>query len=119
MTKPTWPAGGALGAKLALSLDSGAVSRTPRQFGPTSRMPASRQTPSSSRSSWAPFLPVSAKPADSTSTPRTPFSAHSPATSTTASAGTAITARSTSAGTAAMLGKAGTPCTVSAAGLTG
>ena len=42
--KPTRPAVAGCGANVALSRTSGAVLSTPRQLGPTSRIPASRQT---------------------------------------------------------------------------
>ncbi len=44
----TPPAGGATGAKVAFSPASGAVLSTPRQLGPTSRIPLARHTSSSS-----------------------------------------------------------------------
>ena len=65
--KPTRPGTAAGGAKVALSRTSGAVLSTPRQLGPTSRIPASRQTSSSSRWRAAPSAPVSANPAEITS----------------------------------------------------
>ena len=47
--KPTRPGGGAPGAKLAFSETAGSVLITPRQLGPTRRMPAARHTATSSR----------------------------------------------------------------------
>ena len=90
------------GAKVALSPCSGSVLRMPRQLGPISRIPASRQTASSSRfalgalradlgeaggeddqARWRPWRRIRAR------------------LSATASAGTAITARSISSGISA------------------
>jgi hypothetical protein len=47
--KPTRPAGGAPGENVASRATAGSVLTTPRQFGPTMRMPAARQIASSSR----------------------------------------------------------------------
>ena len=59
-----------------------AVLTTPRQFGPTSRMPLRRAT--SRSSACAPTSPTSPNPALSTTTPATPFAAHWRTTSITA-----------------------------------
>jgi hypothetical protein len=53
------------------------------QFGPTIRIPESRTTPSNSASSLAPSSPVSEKPAEITTMPRTPAKAHWRVTSMT------------------------------------
>ena len=66
VAKATLPAVGTSGAKLTLSPPSGLVSMTPRQLGPTSLIPASRQTASSSRSRATPSSPTSLKPAERT-----------------------------------------------------
>ena len=79
--KPTWPRGGLPGAKVTFNCECSAVFRIPRQFGPTSRIPAALQTSTSSRWSSAPAGPVSPKPAEITTTAGTPLLAHSRATS--------------------------------------
>ncbi len=116
--KATPPAGGATGAKVALSATSPAVLSTPRQFGPTSRMPLARQTSSSSAWRARPRAPTSANPAERTTSARTPAAPHSRATWTTAAAGTATTASSTGSGTAAIERYAGRPPTTSSRGWT-
>jgi hypothetical protein len=97
--KPTDPARAWCGANVALSRTPGAVLRTPRQFGPTIRIPAARQTSTSSCWRAAPSDPASAKPEEITTSARAPTAAHSRAIAATCSAGTMITARSTSPGT--------------------
>ena len=57
LTKPTLPAGGGCGMKVASRRDSGAVSRTPRQLGPTSRIPFSRQIGEQLALARGPLLP--------------------------------------------------------------
>ena len=119
VTKPMSPVGGSLGAKVALRRCAGSVLRMPRQLGPTSLMPASRQMSSNSRSRRAPSGPASAKPADRTTRARAPATAHSRATARTAAAGTAITARSTAPAISSTLATAARPWTFFAAGFTG
>jgi hypothetical protein len=87
-----------VGAKVALSCVSGCVLRTPRQLGPTSLTPDARHSSSSSRWRSAPAPPISAKPAEMTTSARAPAATHSRATDITRGAGTTITARSTGAG---------------------
>ena len=101
---PSRPCGGRVGASEALSRTAGSLLISPKEFGPTTRMPASRARRSSSACSRAPSRPSSAKPDDTTSRALTPASAHSSTTSSTACAGTAMTARSTCPGTAATEG---------------
>ena len=90
VAKPTPPRGGVAGAKVTFSRACSAVLRIPRQFGPTRRIPAALQTSTSRSWSSAPSGPVSAKPAEITTSAGTRLSAHSRATSITAGAGTAI-----------------------------
>ena len=71
---------------------------TPRQFGPMTRIPLARASVTSSRCAASPSGPVSAKPLDTTTRPRTPFWVHCSTTSRTVLAGVATTARSTSSG---------------------
>ena len=115
---PTLPPGGMSLAKVAFTAASGAVLITPRQFGPTRRMPVARQIPTSSRWAAAPSSPTSAKPAVSTSSARTPRAPQARATSRTPAFGTAITASSTGSGRSATEGTEGSPCTSVAARLT-
>ena len=103
--KPTLPDGGAAGATVALSATSGRGFATPRQSGPTIRMPASRQTASSS---------PAAATAVSTTRTLAPFAPHARAASTTASAGTAMTASSTAPSTPASAPLSGTTCSAPA-----
>src|ERR1700680_4481888 len=91
--KPTRPRGGFAGPNVAFIETSGAMLITPMQLGPTSRMPASRQTASNSAWRLAPSSPDSANPEEITTRLLTPFFAHWRAVSTTPTAGTAITVR--------------------------
>ena len=100
--KPTCPGAGGVGATVALSAISGRGLATPRQFGPSMRIPAARQT--ASRSS------TSVKPGVRTTRARTPLAAQARAASTTAAAGTASTASSTSPSTAASAPASSTRC---------
>ena len=92
---PTVPGGGAVGREGRVQPHRRAVLRTPRQFGPTSRMPARGRSSSSSCWRATPSSPTSAKPAEITTSAPSARAAHSRATSTTAAAGIATTARST------------------------
>src|SRR5437867_8849329 len=91
----TDPAGGQAGAKVASRLTAGSVLTTPMQLGPTMRIPRPRTNRASSFWAAAPSDPVSAKPAEITTTALTPRSAHSDTVIGTTAAGTATTARST------------------------
>ncbi len=97
---PNLPRGGTTGASEALRLTAASVLMIPKEFGPTTRIPAPRARRTSSAWSRAPSRPSSAKPDDTTSSALTPASAHSSTTSRTAWAGTAMTARSTGSGIA-------------------
>jgi hypothetical protein len=107
-----WPAGGCPGEKVASSAMSGAVLSTPRQLGPTRRMPASRQMCSSSAWRPSPSDPASPNPAESTTSARTPLRSHARAASTTSGAPRAITASSTWSGTSSIEAYAGRPASV-------
>ena len=109
--KPTSPGGGAAGATVASRAISGRGLATPRELGPTIRMPAARQTASSSSWRARPAGPTSAKPPVRTTRARTPLAAQARATSTTAFVGTTITASSTSPSTSAIVGTVGRPAT--------
>jgi len=111
--------GGETGAKVAFMETPASVFTTPRQLGPTSRMPYRRATSTSARSSLRPSSPVSLKPALITISALTPFSPQARAASTTCSAGITMTARSTSPGTEVMPGYAAMDWTKEAFGLTG
>ena len=100
--KPTCPGEGARGATVALSAISGRGFATPRQFGPSMRIPAARQT--ASRSS------TSVKPCVSTTRARTRLAAQARAASMTAAAGTASTASSTSPSISASAPTSSTRC---------
>ncbi len=91
----TEPGGGMRGAKEAFSRTSGCVWMSPRQLGPTMRIPPRRTASISSACRVSPSPPTSAKPAVMTTSARTPASAHSSTTPGTTGAGTARTARST------------------------
>ena len=92
--RATEPAGGIWGAKEALSLTRGSVCITPRQLGPTMRMPWWRTRSSSSRCSLAPAAPVSAKPAEIRMMARAPAAAQLSTTAAATRAGTATMPRS-------------------------
>ena len=87
MTRPATPGRAGLTAKVASRPMPGTA--TPKQSGPTSRMPCLRHT--ASRSAQA----AVSSPEVITTRDRTPRWPHRSATSSTAAAGTAITARST------------------------
>ena len=109
--KATLPGVGSPGAKVALSAVWWWRLATPRQFGPTIRMPAARQTATSSSWRARPSAPTSANPAVRTTSARTPLAAHWRAVSTTAAAGTAMIASSTSSSTSEIERTVGRPAT--------
>ena len=113
------PAGGGSGANVASRRTAGSVFAMPMQFGPTSRMPAARHVRTSASCRARPSSPTSAKPAEMTTSARTPLRPHASAAATTRSAGTTSTARSTGPGTSSTLRYASTLCTTGAFGLTG
>src|ERR1700674_4894897 len=117
--KPTRPRGGVAGPNVAFIETSGAMLITPMQLGPTSRMPASRQTAINSAWRLASSSPDSANPEEITTRLLTPFFAHWRAVPTAWIAGTAITARSTGPGISRTVGYATTDWTTVAEGLTG
>ena len=88
------------------------VLATPKEAGPTIRMPWRRQIPSSSMRA-APSRPVVI-----TTRALTPRCPHCSAMPGTAAAGAVMTARSTSLGSAAADGTHGTPSSSAAPGLT-
>ena len=90
MTRPATPGCAGLAANVASRPMPGTA--TPKQSGPTSRMPCLRHT--ASRSAQA----ATSSPEVITTRARTPRWPHRSATSSTAVAGTAITARSTASG---------------------
>ena len=102
LMKPTEPGGAIPAANVALSPATGFM--TPRQFGPTTRIPAACASASTRRSSSAPASPTSRKPAEMMMTPRTPLAAHSATRPGTLGAGVTMTARSTASGMAARFG---------------
>jgi hypothetical protein len=101
---PMLPAGGHVGAKVAFSATAGSVLRTPMQLGPTIRIPESRTSATRRRSLSRPAPEASPKPAEITTTARTPARAQSATAFSTPAAGTAITARSTGCPIAPTLG---------------
>ncbi len=115
----TRPGRGATSAKVATRRTSGAVLRTPMVLGPMRRMPSRRAWSTRAASRRAPSAPVSAKPAEITTSPCTRLRPHCSTTSGTWSAGTTTTARSMSSGTSRIDGWARTLATTSASGLTG
>ncbi len=94
----TFPRAGMSTAKVALSSAAGAVLITPRQLGPTRRMPVARQTSTSSRCARSPAPPTSANPAVTTTRARVPSAPSSRTTSRTPAIGTATIASSTRLG---------------------
>ena len=109
-TSPARPRRGWWTAKVASRPRPGTA--TPKQFGPTSRMPQRR--PASSRlADWA-----ASSPELITTTERVPRLPSSWVTSTTPAAGTVMTARSGASGSAAAEGTLVTPGMCSSCGLT-
>jgi hypothetical protein len=115
---PARPRGGISPARLALMETSGSVLMMPSALGPIRRTPYERERPTSLRCRWRPSSPVSANPAEITTSPCTPLAAQSSTTSGTASDGTATTAMSTASGMSPTVGYAGRPATDVAAGFT-
>ncbi len=97
--KPMLPLGAERAAKVAFR--RGPATAMPRQFGPIRRAPWARTSASSCSCRSAPSLPTSAKPAEMTTSARTPLRSASSAAASTCSPGTAITARSTGSGISA------------------
>ena len=96
LMKPTEPGRAMVVAKVAFRPESGLI--TPRQLGPMTRMPAACASSSSCRSRAAPSGPISLKPAEMTTAPRTPFSPHSRMMPGMEGGGVTMTARSTCSG---------------------
>ena len=117
LMKPSRPGRAIERAKVALKLETGLI--TPRQFGPTTRIPPFRASSSTCRSSASPSAPSSLKPALMMTAPLTPFCAHSRITAGTALEGVEMTASSQSPGIAETEGYAFTPSTLGRFGLTG
>jgi len=113
------PRPGEIGAKVAFSEIAGSVLMTPRQFGPITRMPLANAVTTNWRSAARPADPVSPKPEEMITSPRTDLRAHSSTTAATLAAGVAITARSTSSSMSSTLGYARTLATWPPRGLTG
>ena len=109
-TSPAWPGSGCRAPNVASRASPGTAS--PKQLGPTSRMPYRRQVASRSG-------PASPRPAVTTTRERIPRRPHSAATLVTAAAGTAITARSGTSGRSATEAAHGRPSIECARGLTG
>ena len=97
--KPMLPLGAERAAKVAFR--RGPATAMPRQFGPISRAPWARTSASSCSCRSTPSLPTSAKPAEMTTSARTPLRSASSAAASTCSPGTEITARSTGSGISA------------------
>ena len=107
------------GALVNVPYQPRSMAKTPRQLGPTMRIPLSRAIRAISACARAPSSPCSAKPEVKTTADFTPRSAQSRMASTAIAAGTAIRAQSTGSGTSRIVGYAVSPCTVSRRGLTG
>ena len=108
-TRPTTPRTGWPAVKVASRPIHGMI--TPKQLGPSSRMPCRRQAAFSS-------APAAPRQELSTIRARTPWRPHCSATPGTAAGGTAITARSTGPGRSSTDATHGTPSRVWACGLT-
>src|SRR5262249_9661007 len=109
-TSPAAPGAGCAAEKVASSPSGGTA--TPKQLGPTRRMPYRRHTASRS----GPLVP---RPAVITTSERTPRRPQCAATSTTSAAGTASTARSTPSGRSSTDARQCRPSSELARGLTG
>ncbi len=101
---PTRPGTGGIGEKVALQRMPGSVLQTPRQFGPTTRIPCRRAIASSSASASEPASLVSPNPAVTMTSAFAPAAAASSATVRTEDGGTATTTRSTRSGMAQTVG---------------
>ena len=101
LMKPTLPGFAMSAAKVAFNLLLGTI--TPKQFGPTMRMPALLASSKTWRSSSTPTGPISLKPAEIMMTPFTPFAPQSFTMPGTVGGGVMMTARSGVSGTAVML----------------
>ncbi len=117
--KPTRPATGRNGAKVAFIATPGLVLTTPMQFGPIIRIPLRRACSTRSRSAWPWRASTSANPAEMTTSPCTPLRTQSSMTAGTFAAGMQTTARSTNPGTASTVGNAGVSAIDVALGLIG
>ncbi len=115
--KPMFPAGAVRAANVALRL--GPDTATPRQLGPMRRAPCERTNESSRSWRAAPSLPISANPAEMTTSARTPRRRACSAASSTATAGSVITARSTASGISSIVRYPRTPATGSPSRFTG
>ncbi len=115
LMNPTLPGRAMSAAKVAFNFEPGTI--TPRQFGPTMRMPALFASSKTWRSSSTPTGPISLKPAEIMMTPFTPAVPQSLTMPGTVAGGVMMTARSAGSGTAVMLGYALTPSTVSRFGV--
>ena len=101
-TKAAGPNGGIVVANVAFIATAGSVFTTPMQFGPIMRMPCRRTISMRRVSRSAPSPPISRKPAEMTTSPRTFAAPHSSAMSSTCSLGTTMTAMSHASGTSAI-----------------
>ena len=117
LTKPTLPGAEIPAAKVALSPVGGRM--TPRQFGPTIRIPLARAVARIWRSSSAPSGPTSLNPAEMMTTALTPAAAHSSIVAGMVGAGVAMTTSSGFSGSAARFGYARTPRMLARFWLTG
>ena len=119
--KPIAPGSGWSAEKVAFMDTAGSVLMTPKQLGPTSRIPLAWASRTISRWAAAPSAPASAKPAEMTTRPADSLAAaRGDDLGARAGAGTATTARSTSPGTSSIGRPAGNARPPSgAAGFTG
>jgi hypothetical protein len=102
LTNPTVPGEEIPAAKVAFRPVGGRI--TPRQFGPTIRIPFARAVARIWRSSSAPSAPTSLKPAEMMTTALTPAAAHSSTVAGIVVAGVAMTTSSGTSGSDAMFG---------------
>ena len=90
LMKPTLPGRAMSAAKVAFNLAAGTM--TPRQLGPTMRMPALRASSRTWRSSSTPGAPISLNPAEMMMTPLTPLTPQSLTMAGTVAGGVMMTA---------------------------
>ena len=102
LTKPTVPGAEMPAANVAFSPVVGRI--TPRQLGPTIRIPLARAVARIWRSSSAPSGPTSLNPAEMMTTAFTPAAAHSSTVAGIVPAGVAMTTSSGTSGSAARFG---------------
>ena len=111
-------AAGGAGRTIASRRTAGSVLMTPRQLGPTRRMPLRGRRRRARAGAGALAAPASPKPSEMTTSARTPWRAHSLPRATTLRAGIAMTASSTGSAISSRAATAVIPAIAGRRGLT-